>query len=78
MTAPLKWAPLQHLSLQRAGRDVPAPLTNEQRLKAYRPYMPAQFGGRLLNLSPGELYALRESIDNSTPTTDVHYLEWTR
>ncbi len=77
---------LAHLSLQRVGhRNTPRVLTNEERVRAYRPYMPVPFAnadalqrhaaieGRALSF--GERYALAESIDNSTPTTDVHYRE---
>lgn len=73
--------PLAHLSLVRVrpGRTTPRPLTNEERLAAYRPYMPAVFANaRFLGLSEAERYAANESIDNSTPTTDVHYREWTK
>ncbi len=72
---------LAHLSLQRVGhRNTPRVLTNEERVRAYRPYRPVEFGNatfvqRHAALSFGERYALAESIDNSTPTTDVHYRE---
>ncbi len=66
---------LAHLSLQRVGhRNTPRVPTNEERLRAYRPYLPIDFGNARF-LSFGERYALAESIDNSTPTTDVHYRE---
>lgn len=72
---------LAHLSLQRVGhRNTPRVLTNEERLRAYRPYLPVDFfnadavqrhaaiEGRALSF--GERYALAESIDNSTPSDD--------
>ena len=72
---------LSHLSIQRVGhRATPRVLTNEERVRAYRPYQPVQFAnadavhrhaaieGRVLSF--GERYALAESIDNSTPSAD--------
>lgn len=69
---------LTRLSLQRVdGRRDPRCLDNEQRLKAYRPYMPTQFANtRFVLLSQGEQYAANEAADNSEPSTDVHYNEW--
>lgn len=67
---------LTHLSLARVGnRRTPQVPTNEDRVKAYRAFAPVQFGNTLFARSPAERYALAESIDNSTPTTDVHYRE---
>lgn len=77
----LAWAPLQRLSLVRVtgARKVPSVPTNEERLAAFKPFQPTQFANARFNgLSRGERYAANESLDNSTPTTDVHHNEWSR
>jgi hypothetical protein len=71
--------PLVRLSFQRVdgARDVQAP-DNETRLRAFRPFMPVQFGNAHFALSEGERYAANEAADGREYTTDVHYLETTK
>lgn len=68
--------PLARLSIQRVtGLRAPQSPSNAERIAAYRPYMAAV---TTRQLSEAERYAANESIENSTPTTDVHYREWNR
>ncbi len=64
---------LSHLSLQNVtGYRQPTVQTNEQRLKEYRPHLPAQFANVTFNDMFARLYAQAEMMDGRHSTTDTH------
>jgi hypothetical protein len=72
-------AGLLPLSLHRVGRRVPSPPSNDERLAAYREKVPPMRGNNHpWQWRQDDVYARAEAADGREPTTDVHYLEWTK
>lgn len=73
---------LLRLSLIRAprvGRHMPPPPTNEERVRAFRAYLPVQLANAPLTASiraaqearMAREYAERETLDGRIPTTEI-------
>ena len=65
---------LAHLSIQRVGhRQQPRVPSNDERIKAYRPYQPVQYGNALLaDMLRAIEYARAETLDGAYPNTEEH------
>jgi hypothetical protein len=65
-------APLAYLSLQRvSGHRHPRAPSNDERVRAYRAYMPVQYANAAMNDQLRAIeYARAACADGSTPTTE--------